>query len=153
MEVTQRWLTCECRRKNMREIGFVFIPSDEVLVNYYLKYKSSRRSMYLCPIDEVDVYANHPRTLTEEYIPSGGVWYFFTKSRPNENPDLEGVWKSCEMKDVSNNGVKVGVRQELEFYDKGDQNGNVKYKMTEFQLYPATSTPLFVCKLSDGQVN
>ncbi|KAL5721466.1 hypothetical protein ACHQM5_005110 [Ranunculus cassubicifolius] len=133
----------EARRKHMQEIGFVFTPSDEVLINYYLKYKSSQRSMYLCHIDEVDVYANHPRSLTEQFNPSGGVWYFFTKSRPSENLDIEGVWKFGEKKDVFDNGVKVGVRQELEFYEEGDQNGNGKYKMIEYQLHPATSAPLF----------
>ncbi|KAL5721470.1 hypothetical protein ACHQM5_005113 [Ranunculus cassubicifolius] len=143
----------EAKRKEMQDIGFVFIPSDVVLVNHYLKYKTRRSPMDLCPIDEVDVYANHPRSLTDQFNPSGGVWYFFTKSRPGESSDIMGVWKFGEKKDVTDNGVKVGVRQELEFHEEGDQNGNGKYKMIEYQLHPATSAPLFVCKLFDGRGN
>lgn len=145
----------ECLRKNnavaeLQKIGFFFKPSDEVLVNYYLKNKTLGTYFGLCPIDEVDVYANHPQTLKEKFNSNCGVWYFFTKSRPNENPDVDGQWEFGEKNDIFDNGVKVGVRQELEFNGNGDQNGNGKYKIIEYQLDPVVSAPLFVCKLYDG---
>ncbi|KAL5721434.1 hypothetical protein ACHQM5_005082 [Ranunculus cassubicifolius] len=125
--------------------GLVFNPSDELLINHYLKNKTLGKDN-ICPIDEVDVYGSHPQTLTEKYNPKDGVWYFFTRCRPTENPNVEGQWEIRGKNDVFDNGVKVGVRQELEYCD---ENVSTKYKMIEYQLNPAPSTtvPLFMCKL------
>lgn len=126
--------------------GFVFNPSDEVLVDLYLKEKNSGRYIDLCPFEEVDVYGTHPQTLTEKYNSNGGVWHFFTQSRPHEN---SGQWEFGEKNDVFCNGVKVGARQELEY---SSSNGGGKYKILEYQLEPATESnseaaPWFICEL------
>ncbi|KAF6146822.1 hypothetical protein GIB67_018475, partial [Kingdonia uniflora] len=50
--------------KVWQSIGFVFSPSDVQVVDYYLQKKVLEEPMKLCPIKEVDIYANHPKVLT-----------------------------------------------------------------------------------------
>ncbi|KAF5184995.1 hypothetical protein FRX31_025419 [Thalictrum thalictroides] len=141
----------EALKKQILAIGYVFSPMEGQLVDYYLRNKNLCNPMDHCPIEEVNVYANHPQSLAEKCPNSAEVWYFFTRSRPNEiqpGTDVQGQWVFCEKKDVFNQGEKVGVKQVLEYYEEGRKN---KYKIIEYQLDPAPEnieTGLwFVCKL------
>ncbi|KAF5178982.1 hypothetical protein FRX31_031428 [Thalictrum thalictroides] len=114
------------------------ITEEELnLVDYYLRNKNLCNSVDHCPIEEVDVYANHPQALAEKHPSTAEIWYFFTSSRPHEiqaGIDIQGQWVICEKIDVFNQGEKVGVKQLLE-YCEGDHKS--KYKIIEYQLYPA----------------
>ncbi|KAF5178987.1 hypothetical protein FRX31_031433 [Thalictrum thalictroides] len=141
-------------KKRLIALGYVFIPTEGKLVDYYLRNKNVCISMDHCPIEEVDVYANHPQALAEKHPNTAEVWYFFTRSRPNEiqaGHDVYGQWVICEKKDVFNQGEKVGVKLLLEYCEGGHKS---EYKIIEYQLDPAPENlengHWFICKLYNG---
>uniref|UniRef100_A0A5B7AY69 NAC domain-containing protein n=1 Tax=Davidia involucrata TaxID=16924 RepID=A0A5B7AY69_DAVIN len=132
-------------------IGYVFSPEEGKLLDYHLRNKIMDEPMDYCPIKEVNVYANHPQALTGK----SKVWYFFTRSRPNEiqpGIDVQGHWIFGEKNDIFYQDKKVGVKQVVEYCEAGHKS---EYKIIEYQLDPAPDymkTGLwFVCKLyNDG---
>nr|WLO57491.1 NAC transcription factor 32 [Rheum palmatum] len=138
--------------KRFVELGYVFSPTEGKLVDYYLRNKNLCNPMDLCPIEEVDVYANHPQTLAEKHPNEAQVWYFFTRSRPNEVQevhDVRGQWVTCDKIDLFYQGEKVGVKLLLEYCEGGHKS---EYKIIEYQLDPApeSSENWFICKLYNG---
>ncbi|KAJ6340491.1 hypothetical protein OIU77_008285 [Salix suchowensis] len=83
--------------------GFRFHPTDEELVNYYLKRKINYQEIELDIIPEVDLYKCEPWELAEKsFLPSRDPeWYFFgprDRKYPNgfrtNRATKAGYWKS-----------------------------------------------------------
>ncbi|XP_050149596.1 NAC domain-containing protein 68-like [Malus sylvestris] len=140
-------------------LGYTFNPEDGLLVCHYLREKCLDGDLLFHSIEDADVYAKHPQNLIDKYKAVGArnVWYFFTRTRPNETQPgtststeqvLAGKWIFGNGMDVLHQGEKVGVKQLLEYCD-GD--AKTQYKIIEYKLDPLPdnlkSGPWFVCKL------
>ncbi|KAJ6677198.1 putative proteinC DOMAIN-CONTAINING PROTEIN 82-RELATED [Salix viminalis] len=90
--------------------GFRFHPTDEELVNYYLKRKINCQEIELDIIPEVDLYKCEPWELAEKsFLPSRDPeWYFFgprDRKYPNgfrtNRATKAGYWKSTRKRQKS----------------------------------------------------
>lgn len=129
------------------DTGYVFRPSDGILLDYHLRNRILGKRMDYCPIKEVNVYQDHPRAL----IGKSRVQYFFTHNRPNHiqpGIDIPGQWILGERKDVFHHKERVGVKQVVEYCEAGQKS---EYKIAEYQLDPLPENkkdgPMYVCKL------
>ncbi|KAK1421391.1 hypothetical protein QVD17_23690 [Tagetes erecta] len=126
--------------------GFRFHPTDEELVDYYLRKKINSRAIELDVIRDVDLYKIEPWDLqelcrlgTEEQ----NDWYFFshkdkkypTGSRTNR-ATLAGFWKATGRdKAVYAKLELVGMRKTLVFYKGRAPNGlRSDWIMHEYRL-------------------
>ncbi|KAD5961325.1 hypothetical protein R6Q59_014258 [Mikania micrantha] len=126
--------------------GFRFHPTDEELVDYYLRNKINSRAIELDVIKDVDLYKIEPwhlqelcRLGTEEQ----NDWYFFshkdkkypTGSRTNR-ATLAGFWKATGRdKAVYSKHDLVGMRKTLVFYRGRAPNGlKSDWIMHEYRL-------------------
>ncbi|KAK1577513.1 hypothetical protein Q3G72_022384 [Acer saccharum] len=136
----------------LTEIGYIFSPEEGILVCHYLRRKIlDEHSFYF--IKEADVYGTHPLNLIENYpaAGAGNVWYFFTRSRPNEiQPGTSegGHWICGKEMDILYQGNKVGVKQLLEYCEGGRKT---EYKIDHYGLESPPDNlkngPWFICKL------
>ncbi|KAI3808888.1 hypothetical protein L1987_24851 [Smallanthus sonchifolius] len=135
--------------------GFRFHPTDEELVDYYLRKKINSRAIELDVIRDVDLYKIEPWDLqelcrlgTEEQ----NDWYFFshkdkkypTGSRTNR-ATVAGFWKATGRdKAIYSKQDLVGMRKTLVFYKGRAPNGlKSDWIMHEYRLETdenATST-------------
>ncbi|XP_022970860.1 transcription factor JUNGBRUNNEN 1-like [Cucurbita maxima] len=131
--------------------GFRFHPTDEELVDYYLRRKVHNKSVTLELIKQIDIYRYNPWDLP--YI--GGTsgekeWYVFVKRgrkyknsvRPNRVTGA-GFWKATGIdKPIYSQGEQgkgcIGLKKTLVFY-KGSAGRGVKteWMMHEFRLPPS----------------
>ncbi|KAM3277499.1 hypothetical protein ACQJBY_045408 [Aegilops geniculata] len=152
--------------------GFRFHPTDEELVNYYLKRKVHGQSIELDIIPEVDLYKCEPWELAEKsFLPSRDPeWYFFgprDRKYPNgcrtNRATRAGYWKSTG-KDRSINYQKrsIGMKKTLVFYQgRAPQGIRSNWVMHEYrieesecnntmgvQVTPSSSSPHFQYQLN-----
>uniref|UniRef100_A0ACD5Y6I7 Uncharacterized protein n=1 Tax=Avena sativa TaxID=4498 RepID=A0ACD5Y6I7_AVESA len=125
--------------------GFRFHPTDEELVNYYLKRKVHGLSIELDIIPEVDLYKCEPWELAEKsFLPSRDPeWYFFgprDRKYPNgcrtNRATRAGYWKSTG-KDRSINYQKrpIGMKKTLVFYQgRAPQGIRSNWVMHEYRI-------------------
>ncbi|KAL7613999.1 NAC domain-containing protein 7 [Lactuca sativa] len=126
--------------------GFRFHPTDEELVDYYLRKKINSRTIELDVIRDVDLYKIEPWDLqdlcrlgTEEQ----NDWYFFshkdkkypTGSRTNR-ATAAGFWKATGRdKAIYSKHELVGMRKTLVFYKGRAPNGlKSDWIMHEYRL-------------------
>ncbi|KAK9060964.1 hypothetical protein SSX86_018144 [Deinandra increscens subsp. villosa] len=126
--------------------GFRFHPTDEELVDYYLRKKINSREIELDVIKDVDLYKIEPWDLqelcrlgTEEQ----NDWYFFshkdkkypTGSRTNR-ATVAGFWKATGRdKAIYSKNDLVGMRKTLVFYKGRAPNGlKSDWIMHEYRL-------------------
>ncbi|KAI3519555.1 hypothetical protein L1887_08765 [Cichorium endivia] len=139
------------KRENMNTFshvppGFRFHPTDEELVDYYLRKKINSRAIELDVIRDVDLYKIEPWDLqelcrlgTEEQ----NDWYFFshkdkkypTGSRTNR-ATAAGFWKATGRdKAIYSKQDLVGMRKTLVFYKGRAPNGlKSDWIMHEYRL-------------------
>ncbi|KAL9324359.1 hypothetical protein ACSQ67_009216 [Phaseolus vulgaris] len=106
--------------------GFRFHPTDEELVNYYLKRKINGQEIELDIIPEVDLYKCEPWELAEKsFLPSRDPeWYFFgprDRKYPNgfrtNRATRAGYWKSTgKDRRVSCQSRPIGMKKTLVYY-------------------------------------
>ncbi|KOM54564.1 hypothetical protein LR48_Vigan10g045600 [Vigna angularis] len=106
--------------------GFRFHPTDEELVNYYLKRKIDGQEIELDIIPEVDLYKCEPWELAEKsFLPSRDPeWYFFgprDRKYPNgfrtNRATRAGYWKSTgKDRKVSCQSRPIGMKKTLVYY-------------------------------------
>ncbi|KAI3982987.1 hypothetical protein MKX01_010470 [Papaver californicum] len=106
--------------------GFRFHPTDEELVNYYLKRKIHGLKIELDIIPEVDLYKCEPWELAEKsFLPSRDPeWYFFgprDRKYPNgfrtNRATRAGYWKSTgKDRRVSSQNRAIGMKKTLVYY-------------------------------------
>ncbi|CAI0404883.1 unnamed protein product [Linum tenue] len=141
--------------------GFRFHPTDEELVDYYLRKKVNSRRIDLDVIKDVDLYKIEPWDLqgTVPYIPpSTSEWYFFshkdkkypTGTRTNR-ATTAGFWKATGRdKAIYTKNELIGMRKTLVFYKGRAPNGQKSdWIMHEYRLETdenaAPQASVFVC--------
>ncbi|CAA0245196.1 Protein FEZ [Arabidopsis thaliana] len=131
--------------------GFRFHPTDEELVNFYLKRKVQHNPLSIELIRQLDIYKYDPWDLPKFAMTGEKEWYFYcprdrkyrNSSRPNRVTGA-GFWKATgtDRPIYSSEGNKcIGLKKSLVFY-KGRAAKGVKtdWMMHEFRL-PSLSEP------------
>ncbi|XP_038708763.1 NAC transcription factor 29-like [Tripterygium wilfordii] len=138
--------------EDMETPGFGFNPTEEQLVNYYLRNKICGNDDKVSAIADIGGICNYePWELPKKAaIPSQDTWYFFSrpdrkykKSGNNNRVTRAGYWKVTgkprEIKNRAKNQV-LGIKRILVFYE-----GRVRdplwtqWTMHEYQLNPSSS--------------
>ncbi|XP_008812366.1 NAC domain-containing protein 7-like [Phoenix dactylifera] len=126
--------------------GFRFHPTDEELVDYYLRKKVASRRIDLDVIKDVDLYKIEPWDLQEKCkigIEEQNEWYFFshkdkkypTGTRTNR-ATTAGFWKATGRdKPIYSKNNLIGMRKTLVFYKGRAPNGQKSdWIMHEYRL-------------------
>ncbi|KAL3824945.1 hypothetical protein ACJIZ3_020974 [Penstemon smallii] len=125
--------------------GFRFHPTDEELVNYYLKRKVHGQEIELDIIPEVDLYKCEPWELAEKsFLPSRDPeWYFFgprDRKYPNgfrtNRATRAGYWKSTgKDRRVTSQNRAIGMKKTLVYYrGRAPQGIRTDWVMHEYRL-------------------
>ncbi|CAH9061141.1 unnamed protein product [Cuscuta epithymum] len=125
--------------------GFRFHPTDEELVNYYLKRKIHGLQIELDIIPEVDLYKCEPWELAEKsFLPSRDPeWYFFgprDRKYPNgfrtNRATRAGYWKSTgKDRRVMSQNRPIGMKKTLVYYrGRAPQGIRTDWVMHEYRL-------------------
>ncbi|PWA52764.1 NAC domain containing protein 57 [Artemisia annua] len=127
--------------------GFRFHPTDEELVNYYLKRKIHGQEIELDIIPEVDLYKCEPWELAEKsFLPSRDPeWYFFgprDRKYPNgfrtNRATRAGYWKSTgkDRRVISQgHNRNIGMKKTLVYYrGRAPQGIRTDWVMHEYRL-------------------
>ncbi|MQM15527.1 hypothetical protein Taro_048473 [Colocasia esculenta] len=126
--------------------GFRFHPTDEELVDYYLRKKVASRKIDLDVIKDVDLYKIEPWDLQEKCrigAEEQNEWYFFshkdkkypTGTRTNR-ATTAGFWKATGRdKPIYSRHTLIGMRKTLVFYQGRAPNGQKSdWIMHEYRL-------------------
>ncbi|EAZ23973.1 hypothetical protein OsJ_07700 [Oryza sativa Japonica Group] len=126
--------------------GFRFHPTDEELVDYYLRKKVASKKIDLDVIKDVDLYKIEPWDLQEKCkigMEEQNDWYFFshkdkkypTGTRTNRATGA-GFWKATGRdKPIYARSCLVGMRKTLVFYKGRAPNGQKSdWIMHEYRL-------------------
>ncbi|KAK8944480.1 NAC domain-containing protein 74 [Platanthera zijinensis] len=125
--------------------GFRFHPTDEELLNYYLKRKIHGLKIELDIIPEVDLYKCEPWELSDKsFLPSRDPeWYFFgprDRKYPNgfrtNRATRAGYWKSTgKDRRVSSQNRAIGMKKTLVYYrGRAPQGIRTDWVMHEYRL-------------------
>ncbi|KAL7614134.1 hypothetical protein Lser_V15G07681 [Lactuca serriola] len=135
--------------------GFRFHPTDEELVNFYLKKKIQQRVLPIELIKQVDIYKYDPWDLPNLAPTGEKEWYFYCprdrKYRNSVRPNRvtgAGFWKATgtDRPIYSSDGTNcIGLKKSLVFY-RGRAAKGIKtdWMMHEFRLpslSPSQSSP------------
>ncbi|XP_061346166.1 protein FEZ [Gastrolobium bilobum] len=137
--------------------GFRFHPTDEELVDFYLKRKIQQKPLAIELIKQVDIYKYDPWDLPKLVSTGEKEWYFYcprdrkyrNSARPNR-VTRAGFWKATgtDRPIYSSEGKCIGLKKSLVFYRGRAAKGmKTDWMMHEFRLpcIPDTSPK----KLSD----
>ncbi|CAN4100587.1 unnamed protein product [Withania somnifera] len=125
--------------------GFRFHPTDEELVNYYLKKKIHGLHIELDIIPEVDLYKCEPWQLAEKsFLASRDPeWYFFgprDRKYPNgfrtNRATRAGYWKSTgKDRRVTSQNKAIGMKKTLVYYrGRAPQGIRTDWVMHEYRI-------------------
>ncbi|XP_021637435.2 NAC transcription factor 29-like [Hevea brasiliensis] len=126
--------------------GFRFHPTDEELINHYLKKKvSSSSNPELSIIANINIYKFNPWELPGKALFGENEWFFFSPrdrkypngARPNRTA-ASGYWKATgtDKPILTSNGSQcLGVKKALVFYKGRAPNGiKTNWTMHEYRL-------------------
>ncbi|XP_020201927.1 protein FEZ [Cajanus cajan] len=124
--------------------GFRFHPTDEELVDFYLKRKIQQKSLPIELIKQVDIYKYDPWDLPKLAGTGEKEWYFYcprdrkyrNSARPNR-VTRAGFWKATgtDRPIYSSEGKCIGLKKSLVFYRGRAAKGmKTDWMMHEFRL-------------------
>ncbi|XP_028806410.1 protein FEZ-like [Neltuma alba] len=132
--------------------GFRFHPTDEELVDFYLRRKIQQKSLPIELIKQVDIYKYDPWDLPKLASTGEKEWYFYCprdrKYRNSPRPNRvtrAGFWKATGTDRPiysSSEGKRIGLKKSLVFY-RGRAAKGVKtdWMMHEFRLPSPPDSP------------
>uniref|UniRef100_A0A7N0V8R3 NAC domain-containing protein n=1 Tax=Kalanchoe fedtschenkoi TaxID=63787 RepID=A0A7N0V8R3_KALFE len=124
--------------------GFRFYPTDEELVDFYLRRKVEKKPFSIDLIKQIDIYKYDPWDLPKTSTVGDNEWYFFCKRgrkyrnsvRPNRVTG-SGFWKATGIdKPIhSSSSSLLGLKKSLVYY-RGNAGKGTKtdWMMHEFRL-------------------
>ncbi|CAK9314680.1 unnamed protein product [Citrullus colocynthis] len=133
--------------------GFRFHPTDEELVNFYLRRKVHNKPLPIELIKQIDIYKYSPWDLPHASNGSLGEkeWYFFCKRgrkyknsvRPNRVTGC-GFWKATGIDKpiyINDRSIVVGLKKTLVYYRGSAGKGTkTEWMMNEFRLPSSSSS-------------
>ncbi|GFP96282.1 protein fez [Phtheirospermum japonicum] len=141
--------------------GFRFHPTDEELVEFYLKKKLQHKTLPIELIKQVDIYKYDPWDLPKFSSTGEKEWYFYcprdrkykNSTRPNRVTG-SGFWEATgtDRPIYSSDGTKcIGLKKSLVFYRGRAARGfKTDWMMHEYRLPSATDgAPTPTKKVSD----
>ncbi|CAN1307806.1 NAC domain-containing protein 6 [Linum perenne] len=134
--------------------GFRFHPTEEELVDFYLKNMVFGKKISLDVIGYLNIYRYDPRDLPKlAKIDEGREWYFFVprdrkhggNGRPNRTTE-KGFWKATgsdrKIWRLTEPKCHIGLRKTLVFYQgRAPKGTKTDWVMNEYRL-PDSSSPL-----------
>lgn len=145
--------------------GFRFHPTDEELVDYYLRKKVASKEIDLGIIKEIDLYKMEPWDLQEQCrigVEERDEWYLFShkdKKYPTGNrtnrATAAGFWKATgrDKPIHTKQNLVVGMRKTLVFYIGRAPNGQKsdwimhEYRLETVQNGPPQEEGWVVCRV------
>ncbi|XP_062186404.1 transcription factor JUNGBRUNNEN 1-like [Phragmites australis] len=130
--------------------GFRFHPTDDELVNFYLRRKVAGKRLSIEIIKDFDIYKHDPWDIPKVSTISGEEWYFFClrgrKYRNSIRPNRvtgSGFWKATGIDRpiysaaTGRAGDCIGLKKSLVFYRGAAGKGTkTDWMMHEFRLPP-----------------
>ncbi|XP_065859381.1 NAC domain-containing protein 86-like [Euphorbia lathyris] len=139
--------------------GYRFHPTDEELVNYYLKLKMLGRNDQVCTIPEINLLKLEPWEISGKAMamsndPNDQVWYFFCapnykylNSQREDRKTKAGFWK---VTGKDRKILKTGVKKTLVFH-QGHASNAVRTSWVIHQYNATFDFPIkknfAICKL------
>ncbi|KAJ0252646.1 NAC domain-containing protein [Hirschfeldia incana] len=142
-------------------VGYRFSPTEEELINYYLKNKILGNNWLVDDaISEINIYSCDPKSLPSlSKIESNDlVWYFFcrneyisTKQRVRKRTTVSGFWKATGRdRTIKDKGGEIGMVKTLVYHKgRGLKGVRTTWVMHEYHItcLPLDQRTYVVCKI------
>ncbi|KAH6789778.1 NTM1-like 8 [Perilla frutescens var. frutescens] len=137
--------------------GFRFSPTDEELIQYYLKKKLQGSDDTVEVIPEVDICRHEPWDLPgESVIQSDSEWFFFSprgRKYPNGSQSrratASGYWKATgKERSVRSGSTLIGTKRTLVFHmGRAPKGQRTEWIMHEYTTSDKSEDTMVVCRL------
>ncbi|XP_042044650.1 NAC domain-containing protein 40-like [Salvia splendens] len=137
--------------------GFRFSPTDEELLQYYLKKKLHGSPDGVDVIPEVDICRHEPWDLpAQSVIQSDNEWFFFSprgRKYPNgsqsKRATVSGYWKATgKERSVKSGSTQIGTKRTLVFHTgRAPKGQRTEWIMHEYTTSEKSEDAMVVCRL------
>ncbi|XP_062231393.1 NAC domain-containing protein 35-like [Phragmites australis] len=136
--------------------GFRFHPTEEELIEFYLRRKVEGKRFNVDLIADLDLYRFDPWELPAMAVMGGKEWFFYVprdrKYRNGDRPNrvtASGYWKATGADRMirGENSRPIGLKKTLVFYSgKAPKGVRSSWIMNEYRLPPAADTDPLIHK-------